>query len=63
MEEFRTFPVFLEHVALVMETQNSGTGQVDYVSLMTLHGAKGLEFDCVYLPGWEDGLFLRKNHG
>ncbi|HRK97595.1 MAG TPA: UvrD-helicase domain-containing protein [Alphaproteobacteria bacterium] len=57
MEEFESLPAFLEHVALVMETQNSGTGQVDYVSLMTLHGAKGLEFDCVYLPGWEDGLF------
>ncbi len=57
MEEFDSLPAFLEHVALVMETQNSGTGQEDYVSLMTLHGAKGLEFDQVYLPGWEDGLF------
>ncbi|MDD3020424.1 MAG: UvrD-helicase domain-containing protein [Alphaproteobacteria bacterium] len=57
MEEFESLPAFLEHVALVMETQNSGTGLDDYVSLMTLHGAKGLEFEQVYLPGWEDGLF------
>ncbi len=56
MEEFDSLPAFLEHVALVMETQNAVTGD-EYVSLMTLHGAKGLEFDCVYLPGWEDGLF------
>lgn len=57
MEEFESLPSFLEHVALVMETQGAGAANDDYVSLMTLHGAKGLEFDCVYLPGWEDGLF------
>lgn len=56
MEEFESLPAFLEHVALVMETQNTGTDE-DYVSLMTLHGAKGLEFDVVFLPGWEEGLF------
>jgi len=57
MEEFDSLPAFLEHAALVMETQGAGTANDDYVSLMTLHGAKGLEFDCVYLPGWEEGLF------
>lgn len=56
MEEFESLPQFLEHVALVLE--NSQTGESDdYVSLMTLHGAKGLEFDAVFLPGWEEGLF------
>lgn len=57
MEEFESFPAFLEHVSLVMETQSAGTENDDYVSLMTLHGAKGLEFNCVFLPGWEEGLF------
>ncbi|MCB1558699.1 MAG: UvrD-helicase domain-containing protein [Alphaproteobacteria bacterium] len=57
MEEFESLASFLEHVALVMETQNAATGSDEFISLMTLHGAKGLEFDCVYLPGWEDGLF------
>jgi DNA helicase-2/ATP-dependent DNA helicase PcrA len=57
MEEFESLPAFLEHVSLVMETQNAGSENDDFVSLMTLHGAKGLEFDCVFLPGWEEGLF------
>lgn len=57
MDEFESLPAFLEHVALVMETQNVGAAGEDYISLMTLHGAKGLEFDCVFLPGWEEGLF------
>jgi len=53
--EFDTLGMFLEHVSLVMENEtNSGT---DKVSLMTLHGAKGLEFNTVFLPGWEEGLF------
>lgn len=56
MEEFESLPAFLEHVALVMEVQESSPAD-DYVSLMTLHGAKGLEFDAVFLPGWEEGLF------
>jgi DNA helicase-2/ATP-dependent DNA helicase PcrA len=46
---------FLDHVSLVME--NEQEGDVDRLSLMTLHGAKGLEFDTVFLPGWEEGLF------
>jgi DNA helicase-2/ATP-dependent DNA helicase PcrA len=56
MEEFESLASFLEHVALVMESQNVSASD-DYISLMTLHGAKGLEFDAVFLPGWEEGLF------
>ena len=55
MEEFPDMAAFLEHVSLVMEA--SETEGADRVSLMTLHAAKGLEFDTVFLPGWEDGLF------
>lgn len=55
MTEFDTLEAFLEHVSLVLEvTEEKGNPQV---SLMTLHGAKGLEFDCVFLPGWEEELF------
>ena len=55
MEEFGSLAAFLEHVALVMD--NDAAGAEDKVSLMTLHGAKGLEFATVFLPGWEEGLF------
>ena len=55
MDEFENLEDFLEHVSLVMENEDSGAG--DKVNLMTLHGAKGLEFDAVFLPGWEDGVF------
>ena len=55
LSEFETLPGFLDHVSLVME--NEETADSDRVSLMTLHGAKGLEFDTVFLPGWEEGLF------
>ena len=55
MEEFPDLPSFLEHIALVMDA-NEGDEQ-ERVSLMTLHAAKGLEFDTVFLPGWEEGLF------
>jgi DNA helicase II / ATP-dependent DNA helicase PcrA len=55
MEEFPDMRAFLEHVALVMEA-SEGEDE-DRVSIMTLHGAKGLEFETVFLPGWEDGLF------
>ncbi len=55
MDEFETLGGFLEHVSLVMEATES-QGQ-DQVNIMTLHAAKGLEFDTVFLPGWEEGLF------
>jgi len=55
MEEFETITGFLEHVSLVME-RDAGEAQ-DAVSIMTLHAAKGLEFDTVFLPGWEEGVF------
>ncbi len=55
IEEFESLPSFLEHVALVME--NDEKGAAERVTLMTLHAAKGLEFDAVFLPGWEEGLF------
>jgi DNA helicase II / ATP-dependent DNA helicase PcrA len=56
LEEFPDLISFLEHVALVMDISASGETD-DRVSIMTLHGAKGLEFDTVFLPGWEEGLF------
>jgi DNA helicase-2/ATP-dependent DNA helicase PcrA len=55
MADYDSLAAFLEHVALVMEAQDDRTQ--DKVTIMTLHGAKGLEFDCVFLPGWEEGLF------
>ncbi|MCC7305026.1 MAG: UvrD-helicase domain-containing protein [Alphaproteobacteria bacterium] len=55
MQEYESLAAFLEHVALVLENQNNTTAES--VSIMTLHGAKGLEFDAVFLPGWEEGLF------
>jgi DNA helicase-2/ATP-dependent DNA helicase PcrA len=53
--EFENLPGFLEHVSLVMDN-GAGAGD-DLISIMTLHAAKGLEFDIVFLPGWEDGMF------
>jgi DNA helicase-2/ATP-dependent DNA helicase PcrA len=55
MEEFENLQGFLEHIALVMD--RDGGAEEEAVSLMTLHSAKGLEFDNVFLPGWEEGLF------
>jgi DNA helicase-2/ATP-dependent DNA helicase PcrA len=55
MESFDSLASFLEHVSLVMELENNDSE--DRLNLMTLHAAKGLEFDVVFLPGWEEGLF------
>lgn len=55
MTEFESLQEFLEHVALVLE--NHDDKEQEHITLMTLHAAKGLEFDGVFLPGWEEGLF------
>ncbi|HIE20099.1 MAG TPA: DNA helicase II, partial [Rhodospirillales bacterium] len=55
LEDFDNLTGFLEHVSLVMENDDPAID--DKVNLMTLHGAKGLEFDTVFLAGWEEGLF------
>lgn len=55
LQEFENLGGFLEHVSLVMDNERDGTD--DMVSIMTLHAAKGLEFEAVFLPGWEEGLF------
>jgi DNA helicase-2/ATP-dependent DNA helicase PcrA len=55
LAEFDTLPAFLEHVSLVLEATEKSAGE--QVSLMTLHGAKGLEFNIVFLPGWEEEIF------
>ena len=55
MEEYESLRSFLEHVALVMDAEQNE--QLDAVNIMTLHSAKGLEFETVFLPGWEEGLF------
>ena len=55
MEEFDNLQGFLEHISLVMD--NDKAAEADAVNIMTLHSAKGLEFDTVFLPGWEEGVF------
>ncbi|MCB1381825.1 MAG: ATP-dependent helicase, partial [Notoacmeibacter sp.] len=55
MEDYESLRAFLEHIALVMDKEQNA--EMDAVSIMTLHSAKGLEFDTVFLPGWEEGLF------
>ncbi len=55
MEEYETLGEFLEHVSLVMDNDRGDTGAS--VTIMTIHAAKGLEYDNVFLVGWEDGIF------
>ena len=55
LEPFESIKAYLEHISLVMEIDSNQYGKK--VSLMTLHAAKGLEFDYVFLPGWEEGVF------
>jgi len=55
MEEYETLGDFLEHVSLVMD--NDAASDEEKVTIMTIHGAKGLEFDQLFLVGWEEGVF------
>ena len=55
LNDYPSLPDFLEHVSLVMENEDDTDSE--HVTLMTLHAAKGLEFDVVFLPGWEEGMF------
>ncbi len=55
MEAFENLGGFLEHVSLVMDNEDNTSE--DKINIMTLHGAKGLEFETVFLPGWEEELF------
>jgi len=55
MKEFDNLESFLEHVALATSIDKNWEGEK--VNLMTMHSAKGLEFDVIFLPGWEEGLF------
>ena len=58
LKDFENLEGFLEHVSLIME--NIANTSKDTISLMTMHSAKGLEFDHVFLTGWEEGLFPSK---
>jgi DNA helicase-2/ATP-dependent DNA helicase PcrA len=55
IEDYETLGDFLEHVSLVMD--NDAASDAEKVTIMTIHAAKGLEFDHVFLPGWEEGVF------
>ena len=55
MQDYDNLQSFLEHVALATSIDQEWEGAK--INLMTMHGAKGLEFDVVFLPGWEEGLF------
>jgi DNA helicase-2/ATP-dependent DNA helicase PcrA len=55
LEDYETLGDFLEHVSLVMDNDNAD--DAEKVTIMTIHAAKGLEFDQLFLPGWEEGVF------
>ncbi|AKS45638.1 ATP-dependent DNA helicase, Rep family [Octadecabacter temperatus] len=55
LEGFENLQGFLEHISLIMDNAKEENG--DMVTIMTLHGSKGLEFPAVFLPGWEEGIF------
>ncbi len=55
MEEYETLGAFLEHVSLVMD--NDAAAEDEKVTIMTIHAAKGLEFERTFLAGWEEGVF------
>ena len=55
MKEFDNLESFLDHVSLATSIDQDWEGEK--INMMTMHGAKGLEFDVVFLPGWEEGLF------
>jgi DNA helicase-2/ATP-dependent DNA helicase PcrA len=55
LEEFNDLPTFIDHISLVIDSPKNS--MEDVVNIMTLHSAKGLEFDAVFLAGWEDGIF------
>ncbi|MBB3953186.1 ATP-dependent helicase [Novosphingobium sediminicola] len=55
MEDYESLGAFLEHVSLVMD--NEANNDAEKVTIMTIHAAKGLEFDHIFLPGWEEGVF------
>ena len=55
LEEYETLGDFLEHVSLVMD--NDAADDAEKLTIMTIHAAKGLEFDYLYLVGWEEGVF------
>ena len=58
VSKYDTLPAFLEHAALMMTDDNDNeTGDKNVVSIMTIHAAKGLEFNTVFLPAWEEGVF------
>ena len=58
LKDFENIEGFLEHVSLVME--NISNTSEETITLMTMHGAKGLEFDNIFLAGWEEGVFPSK---
>ena len=59
MKEFDNLESFLEHVSLATSVDQEWDGEK--INMMTMHAAKGLEFDVVFFPGWEEGFFLIKN--